>query len=406
MPDAPLNLILAVVALLTGIALLRPRLRNRRTWRAMVTPLASIIGSGFLIIGPVLEKSFGYFAPLAMLALCALAWAYGGAVRVNIARIGDGDDPRPALDQRIETVASAMLAFAYMISVAYYLNLFGAFAVSLTPWDSALSARIVTSAMFVIILVTGWTSGFAALERMEYSAVAVKLAVIAALLVGLSLFASGKAVSGDLVFNPPELTGWAALTLTMGLLVTVQGFETSRYLGATYQSAVRIRSMRWAQSLSSAIYLFYIVALAYVFRKDQLQFSETAIVDMMAIVAPVLPALLVVAALAAQFSAAVADTSGSGGLIAELTRGRIHPALAYALLTAVGLAQTWAVDVFQIITFASRAFAAYYALQAGLAALGDWRDGRRARAIAFGLLAIFGAAIVVFGQPVEGEAGQ
>ena len=51
--------------------------------------------------------------------------------------------------------------------------------------------------------------------------------------------------------------------------------------------------------------------------------SETAIIDMMHLVAPILPGLLVAAALAAQFSAAVADTSGSGGLFEELTQGRI-----------------------------------------------------------------------------------
>ena len=39
-------------------------------------------------------------------------------------------------------------------------------------------------------------------------------------------------------------------------------------------------------------------------------------------IATALPILLVVAALAAQFSAAVADTNGCGGLMQEMTGGR------------------------------------------------------------------------------------
>ncbi|WP_370286154.1 hypothetical protein [Pseudooceanicola nanhaiensis] len=397
-----LDILLLVAALGVGALLWLPRLRGIPTWRAMVTPLASIIGSGFLIVGPVLEHAFGWLAPLAMAVLCLIAWLYGAAVRANIARIGEGADPRPAADRRLETLASAVLAFAYMVSVAYYLNLFGAFAVNLTPWDGPLAARCVTSAVFALILLTGWTRGFAALEGMEYVTVSVKLAIIAALLTGLAVFFAARAGEGALVLTPPRVTGIGAFTLVMGLLVTVQGFETARYLGQSYDVPTRIRSMKWSQWLSAAIYMVYILLLAYVFRPDQLAFSETAIVDMMAIVAPALPLLLVAAALAAQFSAAVADTSGSGGLLSELSRGRLTPRTAYALLTLVGLALTWAADVFEIISYASRAFAGYYALQAALAAIGARRDGDGARATGFALLATFGLGIVLFGQAVEG----
>jgi len=166
---------------------------------------------------------------------------------------------------------------------------------------------------------------------------------------------------------------------------------------------MRIRSMRWAQWATTAIYMAYILLLAFVFERGQLRLSETAIVDMMAIVAPVLPALLVAAALAAQFSAAVADTSGSGGLFAEATGGRVSPRQAYAILVGVGLALTWSANVFEIISYASRAFAGYYALQAAIAALTAWRDARSpARALAFAGLAALGVAIVLFGEPVEG----
>jgi len=191
------------------------------------------------------------------------------------------------------------------------------------------------------------------------------------------------------------------VALIFGLLVTVQGFETVRYLGAEYDAATRIRAMKLSQGLSAVIYLSYIGLLAYVFRPGDVALSETAIIDMMGLVAPVLSGLLVAAALAAQFSAAIADTGGAGGLAAELTRGRVGPRRAYVVLVAVGLGLTWFSDIFSIIAHASRAFALYYAVQAAIAALGARAEGRAPRAALFAALAVLGVAIAAFGAPVE-----
>ncbi len=393
--------ILAAVVL-TGMAMWsRPAMKSR-AWHAMITPLASIIGSGFLVLGPILDHSFGMYAPVVMAGLCLVAYAFGAAIRFNIATLADAAHPRPASEERLERLASALLGFAYMISVVYYLNLFGAFGLSLTPADSPQNARLLTTAVFVLILYFGWTRGFRMLESMEYVSVSLKLAIIGGLLVGMAAYFWGRLSEGALIFLPPRETGWQAITLAFGLIVTVQGFETARYLGEEYDARIRIRSMHWAQWLSSAIYMVYILLLAYVFTPQEMKLSETAIIDMMQIVAPILPLLLVAAALAAQFSAAVADTSGSGGLIAELSGGRLSPREGYALLTAVGLALTWSANVFEIISYASRAFAAYYAVQALIAALTARRRGRRWHFAAYLALAALGLAITLLGQPVEG----
>ena len=304
-----------------------------------------------------------------MALLCLFAYFYGAAIRYNMRVIERPGETRSPLVGGLETAASWSLGFAYIISVAYYLNLFGAFGVSLTAINEPLPAKILTSAVYVIIVVAGWRRGFKSLEQMEYISVTAKLAIIAGLLLGLAVYFYGKATDGGLIFNAPDLGGWPALTLAFGLIVTVQGFETSRYLSADYDSHTRIRSMQWAQWLSTVIYMLYILLLAFVFERGALQFSETAIVDMMAIVAPILPVLLVAAALAAQFSAAEADTSGSGGLVAELTGGRVSARMAYVMLTGIGLALTWSAGIFDIISYASRAFAAYYGLQAFIAML-------------------------------------
>lgn len=394
-----------LIAVVSVAALMAwPRLANDSLWRATLTPLASIIGSGFLVLGPILDDRFGAYGLLAMAVLCALAGLFGSAVRHNIAAHDDSPDDLGWLVDRLEMFASWVLAFAYIISVAYYLNLFGAFGVSLTPADNPFDAKLLTTAMFGLILLVGWTRGFSALERLEQVSVGIKLAVIAGLLVGLTMFFGNKALSGGLVINPPAVGGWQAVSLLFGLIVTVQGFETSRYLGETYSAKTRISSMLLAQIISTAIYLTYIGLITFVFPRSELKLSETAIVDMMGVVAPILPILLVAAALSAQLSAAVADTSGSGGLFEELTNGKVSSRLGYLLLIAIGVGLTWATDVFQIIAYASRAFALYYAIQSAIAAkIAHDKTPFGLHALVYSALTGLGLAMVVFGTAVEGN---
>ncbi len=70
-------LVATAVAVLVAVTLGLGPVRDSPTWRAMATPLASIIGSGFLICGPLLAREFGGVAIWAMAALLALAYALG-----------------------------------------------------------------------------------------------------------------------------------------------------------------------------------------------------------------------------------------------------------------------------------------------------------------------------------------
>jgi hypothetical protein len=128
-----LNYLIILVALATGALLLYPKVANALLWRASITPLASIIGSGFLVLGPILVASFGQYAPLVMVALCIFAYLFGAAIRFNIMRLETYSGVMSVSEEKLETLSSWALAFAYIISVAYYLNLLGSFAVSLTP---------------------------------------------------------------------------------------------------------------------------------------------------------------------------------------------------------------------------------------------------------------------------------
>lgn len=395
-----LNIAILSAAVLVGALLIWPRLSNAPVWRATITPLASIIGSGFLVLGPILDVSYGGYAPLVMLGLCAIAYSFGAAIRFNIGDI----DARPAPSRLLlglERASSVVLAFAFIVSVAYYLNLFGAFGVSLTTLDDAYHANLLTTAVFLLILFMGMTRGFSALEHMEQVSVGLKLSIIAGLLLGLAVHFGQVTGQGALKFDPPQVTGWAGVTLMAGLIVTVQGFETSRYLRQAYDAPLRIKSMRLAQWISTAIYCLYIGLLTYAFDADPLSLDETAIIELMQVVAPILPLLLVVAALSAQFSAAIADTNGSGGLIAETTRGVVTEKSAYVLLVGIGILLTWMANIFEIISYASRAFALYYALQSGIAAIRASQRLHSWQTVGFAILALLGAAVAVFGTPVE-----
>lgn len=395
------NTFILASTVIVAAVLMYPRLSGAPLWRATITPLASIIGSGFLVLGPILKDSYGFLAPGIMLALCAAAYLFGGAIRFNMATMAQDAGPRPLAEARLEGLSSWTLAFAYVISVAYYLNLFGAFGVSLTPVDDIFHARLLCSAIFILILTIGWMRGFSAMERLEQVSVGLKLSIIAGLLTGLVLYFARQAAAGELFFSPPAVTPWSGLTLAFGLIVTVQGFETSRYLGETYDVRTRLRSMRMAQGLSTAIYLVYIGLLTYSLPQSTVALEETAIIGAMEIVAPILPLLLIAAALSAQLSAAVADTSGSGGLIGELTRGRLTPRQGFAILVAIGLLLTWTANVFQIISYASRAFALYYGLQSAIATLRALRNGETVRAGMFGSATCLAALIVILGRSVE-----
>jgi hypothetical protein len=79
---------LGAVAVLTClvllVCLLHPRTIQSDVWRATSTPLASIIGSGFLVALPILSDLVGSWAVFAIIGLLAFACLIGSAVRDNI----------------------------------------------------------------------------------------------------------------------------------------------------------------------------------------------------------------------------------------------------------------------------------------------------------------------------------
>ncbi len=359
---------------ITGIALTvaaylawSPPLVRSQTWKATVTPLASIMGSGFLVSAPLLAGVVGNLALVFMAALLALAYSVGSTIRFNIRYFEPVEQTGHGPAQEIAFLARIVLLGAYFVSVSYYLQLLAAFVLRSLGMHDPVLAHSCATGLLVVIGTVGIWRGLGELELVERYAVSLNLGVIAALLIALVVFNLRLVLTGHWTLaqlSPGiDLHG---MRVVLGLLIVVQGFETSRYLGDEHPAELRVKTMRLAQILSSVIYLVFI-GLATVLFRSELGSDVTAIINMTTPVAVVLPVLLSIAAIGSQFSAAVADNAGAGGLLEDISHRRLSLRYAYLLIFLVTVALTWQTDVNQIIAYASRAFALFYALQGAVA---------------------------------------
>lgn len=399
-----LNVVIIAIALLLAAYLaFSRRLAGSSNWNATVTPLASIMGSGFLVSAPLLAGTVGNLAVICMGMLLLLAYMVGGAIRFNIRHFEpiENDGHGPAQDTAF--LSRVVLIGAYFISVTYYLQLLAAFLLNTFDVDSQLWAHVITTTLLVIIAGIGMWRGLSELGAVEKYAVALNLGMVGALLVALAVYNVKLFVGGEWALSSvSSVIDFHDIRVLLGLLIVVQGFETSRFLGSEYPAPQRIATMRAAQLLSAAIYLVFIALTTVLFHQG-LGADVTAIIKMTAPVAVVLPILLSVAAIGSQFSAAVADSSGAGGLIEDITHKKLPVRYAYLLILMVTVALTWATDVNSIIAYASRAFALFYMLQCVVAFLVARQlkdlDRRSLRLATFASLAVICFLVFALGIP-------
>ncbi len=93
--------------------------------------------------------------------------------------------------------------------------------------------------------------------------------------------------------------------------------------------------------------------------------------------------------------------NGAGGLLAEAGGKQVNVKLGNLLTAAAALAVTWLGDIYEIITFASKAFVVYYALECTQAAVSALGSGKRLRAGLFVLGGLAAIAVVLFAQPAK-----
>lgn len=360
-----------------AMVMLSGRIRKAPFWHATVTPLASIIGSGFLVVVPLLANIAGTEAVWAILIIVLLSFWIGGALRFNIQHEqvitaqmlpGKQTGKSEAVTAQLERLSEVSLAFAYVISITFYIRLMCGFVLTGVDAYTPFNADAMATAILLFIGFFGWLRGLNGLEQLEGFSVTIKLAIIASLLAGLAYYdvQQGYDLAG---LATPEGDTWNRLRQLAGMLLIVQGFETSKYLGASYGPSLRIRSMRIAQVLAGIIYITFVaLAMPLMAPYATATPNETAIIELSGKVTLVLPILLVIAAAMSQFSAAIADTIGAGGVIEKETTQRISARAGYALISIFAVALLWTTHIFELVALASRAFALYYLLQALLAA--------------------------------------
>lgn len=368
-----------------------------------MTPLASIMGSGFLVSAPLLAGVTGIYAALSMGCLLLLAYSIGSAVRFNIEHFEPIEDEK-GIAQEIAFVSRLVLSGAYFISVTYYIQLLAAFALNFFSIKNALYSNYLATGIVGVIGSIAILKGLSILEKVEKYAVSLNLGMIGALLFALFVYNGEHLIAGTWAL--PQLAtefNFDSLRVVLGLLIVVQGFETSRYLGNSYTKEERISSMKLAQLISAIIYILFI-SLSTILFKDGLSSDVTAIISMVAPISIVLPVLLSAAAIVSQFSAAVADTEGASGLVRDLVHNKISEKVSYAIILAIVVTLTWETSVNEIISYASRAFALFYALQCLVATMISFKSNKKVnKAIKFKFIISFLLSILVFalGLPAE-----
>ena len=373
--------------------------RTRNTLRhARATPLASIFGSGFLVIVPILNGAVGPYSIVAMAGVCALAYAMGSVIRFNIRNaepiLADGTaSPRVT---RYERTANLALVLAYAISVCLYIHILAAFVLGALGINTTFRENLLTVIVVAGIAVIGRFRGLDMLLVLERWALRVT-GLLVLLMIGVFAVYDWRAFGAHTLQWPvlPKQDLWTVLTVLGGTLIVVQGFETSRYLGSEFDREMRVWSCRSSQIVSTIVYLLFVAAATPLMHFLGNEVQDNGLLVLAAKAAVWLPIPLVFAAMLSQFSAAVADVVAAGGTVEETTQGRIDDRQAYVLICGIAIILAFA-STLTILSFASRAFAFYYFLQC-LVAIGVTENkGRKA---AIGVLAAILAFITLFAVP-------
>lgn len=236
--------------------------QRRAILLAAVTPLASIFGSGFLIVVPILERTLGALAVVGMAGVCLLAWMVGSAIRHNVAVAGDPgqDGRRDTTTMRLERASDLVIVVAYVISVALYLRILAQFVVQYASLGSSAAERLLAVAAIGVITVAGLVRGLHGLQLLERVALGAVLVLVLAIVVTFAGEDVSRVAQGTVNLPPvPGNAPFAVLLTLGGIVITVQGFETVRYL-PDVDARTRIAASRVAQGISSVVYLL-VVAL-------------------------------------------------------------------------------------------------------------------------------------------------
>ena len=162
-----INIIILVTAILVfSLLSFTPIIRQSSAWKATATPLASIMGSGFLVCAPLLANTVGNLAVLCMAGLLILAYLLGNTMRFNIEYF-EPIEHKPGTTLKLSLLSEAALVGAYFISVCYYLQLFSVFLLNGFGIQNEFYARLITTAVLSLIALIAILRGLSMLENIE-----------------------------------------------------------------------------------------------------------------------------------------------------------------------------------------------------------------------------------------------
>ncbi len=333
---------------------------------AIITPLSSIFGSGFLVIVPILAGAVGGYSVAAMAVVCIIAYAVGSVIRYNIV------NAEPALAGKpkesiigFERASDLALVLAYVISVCLYLHILSSFVLGSIHLDTELNENLLTTSIICVIMFIGLTKGLDDLSILEKWGLYITLLIIVLLVGGFAWYGwnAWQSTTGIVPFKATEHTPWEILTIVAGTLIVVQGFETPRYLGDEFDANTRVKASRWSQIISTVVYLVFIAVAMPLVHSLNGQYDDNSLMKLAGVASSLLIAPLVIAAAMSQFSAAVADTLAATGNMQEMTHGNLKARFGTVLVGGGAIALSWSANTLEILALASRAFAFYYLLQ-------------------------------------------
>jgi hypothetical protein len=395
------NSIIAVITLASlAWILYRPKVQESSTYKATVVPLAGIMDVGFIVFSPVIILLFGYDATWVMLGLCTLGILTGFAISYNI----NNYEPligKPDPLHRWNSIALWALIAATVVNEAYRAVLL--MTLVFLPLGDLYSPGLVTATAAVllgILAIYAFAKGLISLNNLANKSAAFNLSAIAAVVVAFGTFNVQQLVGGDFDwphFNAPDDA--EAFRKLLGLFVLVQGFESSRYIGAYFSADERVRTMRSAQYISSAVYVVFVLFSLVLFAHVMVPHNATAIFEVSKQVSAFLPFLIMAAALGSQLSAIVDDTQTRSEMLVGQLGDRLPRQWTFPLFLVPAILVVLLTDVSSVVALASRVFAAYYLSQALIAGRLAWRAERWAWVAFFAGIALAMAVVAVFGLP-------
>jgi hypothetical protein len=203
-------------------------------------------------------------------------------------------------------------------------------------------------------------------------------------------------LDGGLDLPPVPAVDPSVLLTLGGIIITVQGFETVRYLQDRADRATRIAASRVAQLIATVVYIAIVALATPLMGLGTPGGSDPDLLALVERVVPFLALPLVLSAVFSQLSAAVADTEAGVGNLAVLGWRPLRGRRVYVGIGAAAAALAATLGTGIVVVVASRAFALYYALQCVVAMRTSERAVPR---VGFGLLAAVMLAITLFATP-------